>query len=399
MRWTFRGSYEFASPPRIVFGWGRRREVGALGRALGRRAFVVHGSRRLLASGAVEEVERALREEGIETILLGPISREPLVEDVDRTAGALREMGAGAARSGGDFVVGLGGGSALDLAKAAAAMATNRKAPTVREYLEGVGSGRAVEEEPLPFLAVPTTAGTGSEATKNAVISNVSPPFKKSLRSDRMMARAVLIDPELTVSVPPEITAATGMDALTQLAESFISLKASPVPQALALQGLSVVGPALERAYRNGADREARERMAHAALLSGLALANSGLGIAHGVAAALGVHGGVPHGLACAVLLPVALRVNRQVREAEIAQIGEALSGRRFDSISDGATAAIERVDELCEKLKIPRRLGDLGIRREQLAAIVESSHGSSRSGNPRPLADEELLSILESIL
>ncbi len=394
MRWTFRGAYDFVCPPRIVFGWGRRKELGGLGRALGRRAFLVCGSRKLLASGAVEEIEDALRREGVETVLLGSISREPLVEDVDRVAAALRERAAGREA----FVIGLGGGSALDLAKAVAAMATNRKAPSVKDYLEGVGSGCTIEEDPLPFLAVPTTAGTGSEATKNAVISNLSPPFKKSLRSDRMVARAVLIDPELTVSVPPAVTASTGMDALTQLIESYISLKAQPLPQALAFQGLSLVGRALERAYRDGADREAREHMAHAALLSGIALANSGLGIAHGVAAALGIHAGVPHGLACAVLLPMALRINREVREKELAEIAEALCGRRWDSPAQAADALVGRVEELCESLRIPRRLRDLGVRREQLPAIVESSHGSSRSGNPRPISDDELLSILESL-
>lgn len=398
MRWTFRGPYDFLCPPRILFGWGRRKEIGALARSLGRRAFLIHGSRKLLASGVVDECVEALRKEGIETVLLGPISREPLVEDVDRTAAVLREMGAGIRAREGDFVVGLGGGSALDLAKAVAAMATNRKAASVKEYLEGVGSGYVIEEDPLPFLAVPTTAGTGSEATKNAVISSTQPPFKKSLRSDRIVARAVLIDPELTVSVSPDVTASTGMDALTQLIESYISLKAKPLPQALSLQGLSLVGESLERAYRDGADREAREQMSHAALLSGIALANSGLGIAHGVAAALGIHAGVPHGLACAALLPMALKLNREVKERELAEIGEALCGRRWDSAARAADSALEKVEELCEKLRIPKRLRDLGVRREQLPDIVASSHGSSRSGNPREISDEELLSILESL-
>jgi len=395
MNVSFRSTYDFLAPSRISFGWGRRREAGSLARSLGHRAFLIHGSEALERLGIVEEIAESLRKEGIETVRLGTIDHEPLVEDVDRMSALLRESGG----TPGDFLLALGGGSAIDLAKASAAMATNRRSLTVKDYLEGVGSGLQVEADPLPLLAMPTTAGTGSEATKNAVISSRRPPFKKSIRSDRMVPRAVIVDPELSVSVPPEVTAATGMDAITQLVESYISLRASPIPQAIALQGLALAAPSIVRAYRSGSDRDAREKMSHAALLSGLALANSGLGMAHGVAAALGIHANVPHGLACAVMLPVALRVNLEVREAEIGLLGEVLCGRRFGSSAEGATAALEKVEELCAAVGIPRRLRDLGVRREQLPAIVESSRGSSMSGNPRQLSDAELGAILESML
>jgi alcohol dehydrogenase class IV len=391
----FRETYDFLCPPRILFGWGRRRDVGLAARTLGRRAFLLSGCRALEDSGVVGEVIERLGAEGIEATYLGAISREPQVADVDAFTRVLRERKAGK----GDMLLALGGGSALDLAKACSAMATNAQSPTVRDYLEGVGKGLVLAEDPLPLLAMPTTAGTGSEATKNAVISSFDPPFKKSIRDDRMVPRVVLVDPELTVSVPPSVTAATGMDAITQLMESYISLKAAPIPQALALHGLALAGPSIVRAFRDGADRGARERMSHAALLSGMALANSGLGLAHGVAAALGVHANVPHGLACAVMLPVALRVNRDVREAEIARLGEALCDRSFGTPTEGSAAAVEKVEELCEAVGIPKRLRDLGVRREQLPAIVEASHGSSLSGNPRRLTDGELGAILESIL
>jgi alcohol dehydrogenase class IV len=317
------------------------------------------------------------------------------VADVDRTALSLRDRGAGE----GDLVLAVGGGSAIDLAKAAAAMATNRGSPTVKDYLEGVGSGLQLEADPLPLMVMPTTSGTGSEATKNAVISSYDPPFKKSLRSDRMVPRVVLIDPELSVSVPGPTTAATGMDAITQLIESYVTRRASPIPQAIALQGLALATPSIVRAVRDGTDREARERMAHAALLSGMALANSGLGMAHGVAAALGIHARVAHGLACAVMLPQTLRVNREVRRAELARLGEAACGRTFASEDDGAKALIDKVEELCAAVSIPRRLGDLGVRREQIPAIVKSSRGNSMSGNPREVPDEELTAILEGML
>lgn len=387
--------YDFLTPPRIVFGWGRRREIGALARGLGNRVFVILGSRTLEGSHLHEEILASLETAGLEVVLSRRISREPEVEDVDRAVNALREQGAGP----GDVVVAVGGGSALDLAKAAAALAPDTQSPTVKDYLEGVGKGHKITRPPLPTLAVPTTAGTGSEATKNSVVSSYTPPFKKSLRSDLMLPRIALIDPELTVSVPAETTAWTGMDAMTQLIESTISRRARPLPRALALHGLELAGGAILEAVADGTSRRARESMAHAALLSGLALANSGLGLAHGVAAALGVHCRVPHGLACAVLLPVALRVNRPVREAEIAKVGEALTGRTWPTAAAAADAALAKVNELCQRLGVPRRLGEIGVRVDQIWAIARDSRGNSMSANPRELSDEELERLLKELL
>ena len=324
--------YDFLAPRRIVFGWGRRREVGALAATLGRRAFIVPGARVVENSVVFDEVTAALRAAGVEPVVTTGIHREPEVEDVDRLGEELRRLDVTET----DLVIGLGGGAALDLAKAVAAMATNTESPTVKDYLEGVGRGLEVSRPPLPVLAMPTTAGTGSEATKNAVISGRAPPFKKSLRSDRMVPDIALVDPELTVTVPATTTAYTGMDAITQLIESYISARARPIPRALALEGLGLAAGAMGRAVRNGGDREARESMAHAALLSGLALANSGLGLAHGVAAALGIHCGVPHGLACAVLLPTALRINREVRRDDLATLGRLFTAVQGAAVQGG---------------------------------------------------------------
>jgi alcohol dehydrogenase class IV len=214
-----------------------------------------------------------------------------------------------------------------------------------------------------------------------------------------MVPRVVIVDPELHVSVPAKTTAYTGMDAITQLIESYISVRAKPLPQALSLQGLALAAPAIARAAKDGADRKARERMAHAALLSGMALANSGLGMAHGVAPALGIHCRVPHGLACAVMLPVAVRTNSGVREAEIAHLAEAICGRNFARTADAVDATVERIEQLCDEVGIPRTLGEIGVRREQLPAIVKSSYGNSMSGNPREIREDELTSILERML
>jgi alcohol dehydrogenase class IV len=390
-------NYDFLAPPTIVFGWGRRREVGPLASELGTRAFLVTGSRRLAADGVIDQLMAALRASSVEPIPLAEIHREPLVEDVDWAAKKLREQRCGD----GDSVLAIGGGSAIDLAKAAAAMATNCDGASVRDFLEGVGRGLAIERSPLPLLAMPTTSGTGSEATKNAVISSHDPTFKKSLRADQMIPRVVLVDPELAVSTPPNVTAQSGMDAITQLIESYISRRARPIPRALAVQGLQRALPAIVEAVGNGASRPAREAMAHAALLSGMALANSGLGMAHGVAAALGVVCDVPHGLACAVMLPAALRLNREVAMRELAELERATAEIRRGELDDraAADAFIERIESIGLAIGIPRRLSKIGVRADQIPALVGQSRGNSMSGNPRDISDEELTDVLKQIL
>lgn len=387
-------NYDFVAPQRIVFGWGRRDEAGTLATTLGHRAFIACGSRTLQARGAIDELAEILRREGVEPVPVETLSNEPEVDDVDRATAAVRQHRIVP----GDFLLAVGGGAAMDLAKAVAAMATNDKSPTIKDYLEGVGRGLTLVEPPLPVMAMPTTAGTGTEATKNAVISSYDPPFKKSLRDHRIVPRVVLIDPELTVSAPPPVTAASGMDAITQLFESYISCRAKPIPQALAKQGLQLALPAIAEAVQDGTQREPREAMAHAALLSGMCLANSGLGMAHGVAPALGVHCRVPHGAACALMLPVALKANRDVRLKELALLAHGL-GHTGMSNEDAVDSLIEEVEQLCITVGVPRRLSEVGVTAEQIPAIVKSSRGNSMSGNPRKISDVELAEILEGIL
>lgn len=388
--------YDFVAPQRIVFGWGRRREVGGLARSLGRRALVVCGAEALIASGVLGEITTAVGAEGVETIFLETIAHEPEVQDVDRVAVVVR----GHKPQPGDFVLALGGGAAIDLGKAVAAMATNDESPTVKDYLENVGRDLKLLNDPLPVLAIPTTAGTGAEATRNAVISSYDPPFKKSLRSEKIMPRVALVDPELTATVPAAVTAASGMDAITQLIESFISRKARPIPQTLALEGLKKAVPAIAEAVENGRSQPAREAMAHAAMISGICLANSGLGMAHGVAAALGVYCRVAHGVACALMLPVALRVNRQVRQADLARLAHLLFGKGpSTSPEEAVDVFIGEISTLCDRVGVPRRLSQIGVRADQIPAIVRDSRGSSMSGNPRELSDAELTEILEEIL
>lgn len=382
--------YDFLAPRKIVFGWGRRAEAGSLARTLGNRAFLIAGSRTLQNSGILDEMAAVLDRAGVETVPLTTMTREPQVADVDDAARLLEQHKA----KQGDLFLAIGGGSAIDLAKAVSAFVTNRQGDTICDYLEGVGRGLTLQHTPLPVLAMPTTGGTGTEATKNAVISNYDPPFKKSLRHELLVPRIVLIDPELSVTVPPDITASTGMDAITQLIESYISRKARPIPQALSLQGLELAIPAIAEAVEDGSSRKARENMAHAALLSGMALANSGLGLAHGVAAALGVHARVPHGLACAVMLPSAIRVNREMRHTELSRLAQIITGKP-GSPDDAA----DFIQTLSERIGVPQRLSEIGVMADQLPGIVQSSRGSSLSGNPRELTDDELFQLLESLL
>ncbi|MEX0678259.1 MAG: iron-containing alcohol dehydrogenase [Pirellulales bacterium] len=384
-------NYDFLAPERIVFGWGRWREVGPLAARLGKRAFIVLGSRTLEKAGLAAELRQVLREHGVEAVELATITAEPTVADVDTAAERIREF----APADDDMLIALGGGSAIDLAKAAAAMATNIEGSTVRDYLEGVGRGLQLTARPLGVIAIPTTAGTGSEATKNAVISVDSPSVKKSLRGDGMTPRVVIADAQLTVSLPPSITAETGMDAITQLIESYISRNARPIPQALAAGGLRLALPAIVEAVEDGSSRSAREAMAHAALVSGMALANSGLGMAHGVAAALGAHCGVRHGLACATMLPVALAANREASQAELAQLARGALGLGDVPDAAAADALIERIDEICRRIGVPRRLSQIGVRADQIPDLVRDSRGNSMNGNPRSLSDEELTGLL----
>ena len=387
-------AYDWLAPRRVVFGWGRRAEIGALTASISRRAWVVLGSRTLRDNGTWDALAASLDQAGVAATLCATISREPQVADVDPLVDQLRQEQATAD----DVMIAIGGGSAIDLAKAAAALVTQPFAGSVQDYLEGVGRGWQLTAPGVPLIAVPTTGGTGTEATKNAVISSLDPPFKKSIRADSMLPQAVLIDPELSVSVPPQTTAFTGMDAITQLIESYVCRKATPVTRMLCVEGLRAALPRVVEAVQDGCSRRAREAMSHAAFLSGMALANSGLGLAHGVAAGLGVLAQVPHGQACAVMLPVALRVNFETVQPQLAQLARETLGVDDKDDASAARRFVETIVGLCRELQIPTRLADLGLKREQLTALVPASRGNSMNGNPRQLNDSELLTLLEEI-
>ena len=296
-------------------------------------------------------------------------------------------------------VIGFGGGSAMDGAKAIAALATNSGEPL--DYLEVAGKGRTIEHNPLPFIAVPTTAGTGAEVTRNAVIGSPEHGVKASMRSALMLAKIALIDPDLTRDVPPHVTASTGLDTLTQLIEPYVSVRANAMADLFCVEGLKRVAASLERVFHDGRDMEARESMAFASLLSGLALANAGLGAVHGFASPLGGMLEAPHGALCAAVLPHATAVNiRALRERD--PEGGAL--RRYEEIARILTghpeAQAEDADSwiaaLCERFAIPN-LRRYGLDQGQIPELVEkAARASSMKANALALTTGELMEIAE---
>ncbi|HPU06882.1 MAG TPA: iron-containing alcohol dehydrogenase [Thermogutta sp.] len=387
--------FDLIVPRKIIFGWGRRTALREELPRLGKRVLVISGSRTLEKAGLFDELQQLVMEGGLDWQIVARIHSEPTVTDVDEVSNAVRALGVRQ----GDIVLAVGGGSAIDLAKAVAAMVTQDPGASIRDYLENIGRNLKLIQPALPVVAVPTTAGTGAEATRNAVICSHDPPVKKSLRDDRIMPYLAVVDPELTVSNSRAITAAAGMDAITQLIESYVSVRRRPIPQILAPQALRIAFQCLPNAFTNPMDRTAREGMAFAALISGICLANSGLGMAHGVAAALGALGEVPHGIACAVMLPVALQVNRSVCPSELAYLARIAFDQKFANDEEAIDYLISEVRNLQAKLEIPDRLSKLGIHRELIPAIVNESRGSSMSGNPKQLKDDELMEVLEQIL
>jgi alcohol dehydrogenase class IV len=298
-----------------------------------------------------------------------------------------------------DLVISIGGGSALDTGKAIAAMLTNTG--DLEDYLEVVGLGKPLTKAPVPHIAIPTTAGTGTEVTQNAVIAVPEHKVKVSMRSSFMLPRVAVVDPELTYSMPPSLTASTGLDALTQLIEPYVSNKANPLTDGICREGLKRAGRSLQQAYEDGSNSSAREDMAMASLFSGLALANAKLGAVHGLAGPLGGMIAAPHGVICARLLPYVMQTNVQalqsrtpdspalVRYDEIARI-------LTEKATARATDGVEWVKGLCTALELPS-LDEFGWKELDFPTVVaKAKKSSSMKGNPIALTDDELMKILK---
>lgn len=381
--------FEFATAGQIVFGWGRIRELGPRTRSFGKRVLVVTGARPERTDG----IRELLRSVGADTEIFS-VSTEPTTSMVQAGVESARDHGT-------EWVLGIGGGSVIDSAKAIAALAPNPG--EIQGYLEVVGPGHDLVRPSLPCVAVPTTSGTGSEVTKNAVLHATEHGVKVSLRGIGLLPRIAFVDPELTLSVPADITAATGLDALTQVIEPYVSVARGPMTDALCVEGMRRIAGAIRRAYTDGSDRTARENMAVASLFGGLALANARLGAVHGFAAPLGGLCGAPHGAICARLLPLVMRANlkaiREMNETELlgrfTQIARTLTGHHAAQAED----ALPWLDALVTDLGI-QRLGNYGVATSQIDLLVQQSlKASSMQGNPVKLAPDVLAAILHDAI
>ena len=379
-------SFDLAVPTDVRFGAGRVSEVPQALVELGaNRVMVITGR----TTSRADAIRSTLNEAGISTMVFG-VAAEPSIERVRAAVALLAEAGC-------DAVLGFGGGSALDVAKAAAVLATSGSDPM--DHLEVIGAGRPIERAGLPCVAVPTTAGTGSEVTRNSVLSGGG--VKASLRSPLMLPKVALVDPDLLVGVPKPTIAASGMDALSQLIEPLLSLRANPFTDALARDGIRRSARSLSRAYQEGMDDPGvRDDLALASLFGGVCLANSGLGAVHGLAAAAGARLSAPHGAVCAALLAAAMDVNlRALRErapghSALRRMDEvaALLTDRSDATPEDAIVWLE---ELTSALSIPG-LASYGLDQDQISAVVAAAQkASSMRGNPIELSDEEVSEIV----
>ncbi|HYH18302.1 MAG TPA: iron-containing alcohol dehydrogenase [Azospirillum sp.] len=388
--------FGIARLPRIVFGAGTVATLPAEVAALGTRALLVTGGASFRATPRWEALTRGLAEAGV-SWATASVSGEPTPEQVDAAV-------AGHRAGGFDVVVGIGGGAALDFAKAIAGLLVPGN--SVMDHLEGVGLELPYRGPALPFIAVPTTAGTGSEATKNAVLSRSGPDgFKKSFRHDDLVARLALVDPELLDSCPPALVAANGMDAFTQLLESYVSTRANPITDALAWSGLEAFAAGFFAAWQRGADAEAgRSQLAYAALMSGICLAQTGLGAVHGLASPLGAFFPIPHGVVCGTLVADATDVNITALKArapdspalrKYARVGRllgGLSGHARDGEALDTLVGLLRAWQ--DRLALPR-LSAFGVATGDVDRVVANSRGSSMKTNPLVLTDTEIAGIV----
>ncbi len=382
--------FEFATATRIIFGADAARNTGKIACEFGSRALVVTGRQTQRA----EKLLASLAANGVGTAVF-QVAGEPEISTIETGVALAKTENC-------RFVIGIGGGSVMDAAKAIAAMLTNEG--ELLDYLEIIGRGRVLAKRGAPFIAIPTTAGTGSEVTRNAVLSSPEHKLKVSLRSPLMLARVAIVDPELTCDLPPALTASTGLDALTQLIEPFVCARANPMTDGLCVEGIRCASRSLKTAFHDGRNKSAREDMAVAGLFGGLALANAGLGAVHGFAGPVGGHFPVAHGAVCAALLPHVMAANiRALRQR--AAGSDAL--RRYDDIARlltgraGATAddGVHWVRELVGALQI-KPLGSYGIRDEHVADLAaQSANASSMKANPILLTLEELADTLRHAL
>jgi alcohol dehydrogenase class IV len=366
----------FTTAREIITGVGSIRCLGQKAAAFGRNVLLVTGRKAMRRSGTLDEVLTLLDEAGVEVATFEEVEHDPDVATVDAARIFCREMKC-------DVVIGLGGGSAMDAAKAIAGLA--KEASPTKAYYDGA----AATQPGLPLIEVPTTAGTGAEVTKNAVLSHRAAGTKKSIRAESMMPAVAVVDPNLTASCSPEITAAAGMDALAQAIEAFTSVNATPLTDGLAFDAATRLIQWLEAAYDDGKHIQAREQCAYASLMAGMALANARLGAVHGMAHPLGARYGLEHGVVCALLMPHVMRINR-------GHVGD-----KYDRLSQAAGSDIvEFVDGLVKRFGLRSALKKVTIPREDFPAIIaESLPSGSLKANAKKFTAADVQAALDGLL
>lgn len=384
-------AFKFTRTPHIYFGAGKFNDLEKIIGKFGKTAVIVTGSRSFKSSGKLDALTKLLKNKSINYFHLS-VEGEPSPGLIDEAVSKFRKKNI-------EAVVGIGGGSAVDAGKAVSAMLTQNG--SVSDYLEGVEKGIGHNGVKVPFIAVPTTSGTGSEATKNAVLSQDSADgFKRSIRHDNFVPDIAIVDPELTVSCPPDITAACGMDAFTQLLESYVSLESSALTDALAFSGLEHIKDNLVPACTEGAKNiKVRAGMAYASLVSGITLANAGLGIIHGLASVIGGFFNIPHGVICGTLVGAATEVsigklksrNKTRTLRKYATIGALLSGSDSKGTDNCCELLINKIDEWTHTLKLPL-LCEYGM---QIADLDKIADKTSNKNNPVELNRDEIKDIL----
>ena len=367
----------------ILYGRGAFARAGEQALRFGARALVVCGRTVTRGAGLAAQLRELLAAAGVEASTFDRVEPEPSAATVDACVEAAHAAGA-------QVIVGIGGGSPLDVAKAAAGVFT--LGGRTEDYQPP--RSKPIDRPPLPFIGIPTTSGTAAEITQNAVIRSLSLNVKIGMRSPYWVPQVAIVDPALTDSMPPDLTARTGADALTHALEGYVSRRATPVTDALALEAITLVGQWLARAVTNGSDPRARDGMALASMTAGMAFANTGVGAAHSLGHALGSAHGVPHGTACALFLPYVMEYNLQAAGDKFASVAQALQPGLEDATpGDGVRA----VRELLRELGLPQTLAEIGVRREHLPAMIP---GTMLSGalktNPREVTEQDALSILE---
>jgi len=380
--------YEFTTTTKIIFGKGTFERVGEEAKNFGKKALIVTGKRFLKESGIKDRLENLLAQNKIDWTYFDGIPSDPRVELVDSGREYARENNC-------DFVIGIGGGSSLDVAKAIAVL-FDKPLPTI-EYI----GGKKIGKRGVPCIAIPTTAGTGSEVTKNSVLTDIQKNAKRSLREDVVLPDLAIVDPLLTITLPPKLTVWTGLDALVHAIEAYVSKGANAITDSIALYASVLILKNLATAVKDGENIEAREGMSMGSMMAGIVLANARLGTVHGLAHPLGINYNIHHGLICGILLPAVMKFNLHIAEKKYANIYRAINPLYWQYSDEKASMElINTVESLLYELQVPRRLSQFGVKEEDLEKItLQSQSSESLKANPREATPKDLIEIMKSIL